>query len=301
MRGIFKDSNIFGKILQLLVVSLFCFFFGIIIGQQAGLAIDSELSSLRVLQTIYTVFSYLIPPFILAYFWTEEPPARYLHLDAKMTTKQILCIILLMVVAIPFINLLADLNNRIPLPDSLSDLETKMRLMEERATMQTEKLLYTNNIGGLLVNILLIAIIPAVSEELFFRGLLQGELMKWRNNLIMIWVSAFIFSAVHFQFYGFIPRMLLGAFFGYLLLWSRSLWLPILAHFLNNCIVVVFNYLRHNGYIHAEIDSYGTGSSWWLGCICGLLFFAGVFYIRKMLLQKQSPAILPNKNEAGII
>ena len=88
---------------------------------------------------------------------------------------------------------------------------------------------------------------------------------------IAIWITAFIFSAVHMQFYGFVPRMLLGALFGYMFVWTGSLWVPVLMHFVNNGIAVVVNYLIDNQGLASDsknwADTIGAGSTWWLGVL----------------------------------
>jgi len=91
--------------------------------------------------------------------------------------------------------------------------------------------------GALALNILIIAILPAFGEELIFRGVLQKILSDlFRNKHAAVWVTALFFSAVHLQFFGFLPRLILGLAFGYLYLWSGTLWLPIIAHFVNNAV-----------------------------------------------------------------
>ena len=135
--------------------------------------------------------------------------------------------------------------------------------------------------GGLIFNIILIAIIPALGEELFFRGALQGVMKAWKGAKLAIWITAIIFSAIHLQFYGFVPRMLLGAFFGYLLFWSENIWLPIIAHFVNNVLAVIFYYFKFNGYQVPDIDTIGTGNTLWLGIASGALAIFGFFQIRK--------------------
>ena len=95
-----------------------------------------------------------------------------------------------------------------------------------------------------------------------------------------IWLAAFIFSAIHFQFYGFVPRFLLGAFFGYLLVWSGNLWLPVLAHFTNNAVAIVFYYLKNNGFHVFDIDTLGTGNTLWIGYVSGLLTLIMIFLFR---------------------
>ena len=114
---------------------------------------------------------------------------------------------------------------------------------------------------------------------------LQPLLISDKKNIhVAVWVSAFVFSAIHMQFYGFIPRMLLGGLYGYLLFWSGSLWLPVIAHFVNNGLAVLVYYMRFNGTEMPDPDTLGLGEQWWLAvlsalCVSALLFF--LYKIRK--------------------
>ena len=106
---------------------------------------------------------------------------------------------------------------------------------------------------------LIIALIPAFGEELLFRGLIQKGLFKsWGNIHLAIWLSAFLFSALHLQFLGFIPRFLIGGLLGYLFFWSGSIWLPILAHFVNNATAVLLSFMINKGVINKELEEIGT-------------------------------------------
>ena len=148
------------------------------------------------------------------------------------------------------------------LPAFLKSIEDAMRAAEDRAALITEAFLKMNNISDLLINLIVVAVLPAIGEELLFRGVLQRLLGEWSKNIHAgIWISAFVFSAMHAQFYGFVPRMLLGALFGYLLVWSGSLWLPILAHFINNGSAVLFTYLFAKGTIQTNPDELGSSGS----------------------------------------
>jgi hypothetical protein len=135
-------------------------------------------------------------------------------------------------------------------------------------------------------NIFLIALIPAFGEELFFRGAVQGIIQEKMNVKFAIWITAIVFSAIHMQFYGFLPRMLLGAFFGYLLFWSENLWLPIAAHFTNNAVAIVFYYLKYNGYKLPDIDTVGTGNTLWLGLISAAFAIYGFFWFEKLVFRQ---------------
>lgn len=148
-----------------------------------------------------------------------------------------------------FLEYINDLNKSMALPSFLKDLEAWMLLKEQQMEELTKQLLVMSSINSFLVNMLMLAIIPAVGEELTFRGCLQKVLGRWTGNYhVAIWLTAIIFSSIHFQFYGFMPRMLLGALFGYLFVWSGSLWIPILGHFLNNAGAVITAYVyQQNG------------------------------------------------------
>jgi membrane protease YdiL (CAAX protease family) len=156
-----------------------------------------------------------------------------------------------------------------------------MQSSEVQIAEITEKMLNVSTLGALLFNVFLVAVVPALGEELFFRGTIQRLLSDWKGALFAIWITAFVFSAIHMQFYGFLPRMLLGAFLGYLLLWSGSLWLPIIAHFVNNSVAVVFYYLKFNGVKVIDVETIGTDDTLWLGIVSGIVCVFLGFLIRK--------------------
>lgn len=244
----------------------------------------NDINSTKVLLLLQSVGTFIAPPALLVYLWSTNPRV-HLQLDRKPGLTAVIAVMLLMAIIIPFINLLGNINQQLTLPESLSGLESWMQNTEEQAAKLAEQLLKVHTIGGLLVNLFLIAIIPALGEELFFRGALQRILHDWKGPIIAIWVAAFVFSTIHMQFYGFLPRFLLGAYFGYLLIWGKSLWLPILAHFTNNALAVIFYYLKNNGVQTFDIDKIGTGETMWLGIVSGICGVAGIYFIKK-LLQK---------------
>jgi membrane protease YdiL (CAAX protease family) len=172
------------------------------------------------------------------------------------------------------------------LPKSLAGFESWMKTSEQQATQFTEKLLKVHTINGLLLNIFVIAVAPAVGEELFFRGALQGVLKDWKGVRPAIWISAILFSTIHFQFYGFVPRLMMGASFGYLLVWSKNMWLPITAHFTNNVIAIIFYYLKLNGFRVPDIDAIGTGDTFGLGIASGLAATVSMYYLYRHFQKK---------------
>ena len=133
---------------------------------------------------------------------------------------------------------------------------------------------------GFLYNVVLMAIIPAIGEELLFRGVLMRQFKNWLKNIHWaIIITAFLFSALHMQFYGFIPRMLLGVLFGYLVWWSGSLWTSMLAHFINNLMAVIFYYLYNKQLISKSVDSFGATSATFVWAILSAIVVSGIIYI----------------------
>ena len=159
-------------------------------------------------------------------------------------------------------NFIVHCNESIVLPESLSHIEKAMKAMEEASRQQINILLGKPSIGSLIISILIVGVLTGIGEELFFRGGLQNILRTCpMNPHLAIWITAVIFSAMHFQFYGFIPRVLLGAFFGYLAFWSKSIWLPIFAHTLNNSLVVISSWLISRNTSNIDLNKIGTDFS----------------------------------------
>ena len=250
------------------------------------------LVGMKWLQLLQSVATFLLPALAGAYLWSNTP-MQWLHLNKKPSWQEALAAVVVMLLAIPGINLLSAWNQQMVLPEWMSGIEQWMRMQEDAAAQLTEQFLRVDTVGGLLVNIGLMALLPAVGEELTFRGVVQG--MFTRNKHVAIWATAAIFSFVHLQFYGFLPRMLLGAMFGYMLWWTGSLWVPMLMHFVNNCGAVVvafwaYNYLEEGS---AEmLDTIGTEDTILLGVfsICIVLIMMvmyGYFYSHGKILTNE--------------
>lgn len=156
---------------------------------------------------------------------------------------------------------------------------------EELAATFTKFITTFASPGEFLIGLFVIAVLPAIGEEFAFRGWLQPAIQKVSGNPhIAIWVSAFLFSALHMQFFGFVPRMLLGGLFGYLMYWSNNLWIPIIAHFVNNGLSVLMIYLHQIGKIKFDVDS--TEALPWMYVIPVTVIFVGLM----VQLKKQLTA-----------
>lgn len=163
--------------------------------------------------------------------------------------------IMVMLGGMLFNSLLIDWNSNVHFPEFLSGIEAKMRAMEDTAMDLTKFITDFDSFSEFLAGVLVIGVFAGLGEEFFFRGVLQPKLHAYTGNAhVGIWLTAFIFSAIHFQFYGFFPRMLLGAIFGYLYLYSGSLIYPIIAHILNNTVTVILVYLNKLGKVNFDIE-----------------------------------------------
>jgi len=158
-------------------------------------------------------------------------------------------VVVISICAMPAMEWITALNQEMVLPSFLKELENWMKQSEKNAMEATMAFLRMNTFWDYLLNIGMIALLPAIAEEMLFRGALQRTFLRLTGHPhVTIWLCAIIFSAIHMQFYGFLPRMLLGAGFGYLYYWTGSLWYTIFAHFLNNGYqVTVVWYMQMKG------------------------------------------------------
>lgn len=213
---------------------------------------------MRLLQLISAIGTFLFPALALAWLCSSNPK-EYLSIG-KMPKGHILLLTFLCVFLLtPSISLTGLLNKQMELPSFMEPIESWMRSQEETTEQLTLKLLAGGGIITLFFNLIVIAVAAGVTEEFLFRGALQRIIGNWtHNHHIIIWSAAIIFSAFHMQFFGFLPRMLLGAYFGYLLYWTRNIWIPVFAHFVNNAFAVIAmsdTQLKDNEFITGDIST----------------------------------------------
>ena len=277
-KGLFEDSLPFTQAIMLLFTMMTCFllftFIGMLfvplilgipfvelINSISGVNLLQNLNLMRYMQVLQHISLFIIPAFFAAYLFSGNTTG-YLRLSRPQTLKPAIwfgAALLLMLAAMPFINLIIALNEMVVFPESMAGLEQRLRFAEEAAQQMVKLFLNVDHAGGMLFNIFMIAFLPALGEELIFRGVIQKIFARWTGNIhVAIIVTGFLFSLFHLQFYGFFPRWLLGVMFGYLLVWSGSIWLPIFAHFVNNAVAVFFSYLIQKGMISETIEEIGA-------------------------------------------
>ena len=203
-----------------------------------------------------------VAPACAASFFISQTPMRMLGLNKSGNIRNILGIILMFVLVMPALNQVIWWNSQLSLPDALKDVETWMREMESNAAEMQSILLSSTTIGGLISSILVVGVLTGFAEEVFFRGALQRIISSnGMNPHMAIFIAAFIFSLLHFQFFGFVPRLILGMFFGYIFYWTGSIWASSIAHAINNSIVVVTLYLTNNGFDISNVEQFGVDTT----------------------------------------
>jgi membrane protease YdiL (CAAX protease family) len=215
-----------------------------------------EPGMLRFTQAVSAICMFLLPALLVALLCNNDP-AEYLFIkqfpDIKTTLLTFAGVLLLS----PAITLSGALNK--VMLDNWIELPPFLVHLEEEAEKFTALLLSDTGIVAVCLNLLVIAVIAALTEEFFFRGILLRIIGRWiKNHHAVIWSVALIFSVIHMQFYGLIPRMLLGAYLGYLLYWSKNIWVPVAAHFCNNAIAVIGTAnsdLKESSYLSGEIPA----------------------------------------------
>ena len=233
---------------------IFLFLIIFLIGTLIGAAVSKLFifegdTGMKIGQGIASIFMFVVPP-ILYYYITRKGN----RMQASLA---------LMFVSIPVTTTLTTWNESMHLGGAFSGIEKWMKELEETAQALTDKMTNVDTIGGLLLNLLVIALIPAVGEEMTFRGVIQQSLTRRMNPHIAIILSAAIFSFFHFQFFGFFPRLFLGILLGYMFYITGSLWTSILMHFVNNGAAVTLYYLGNIGVIE-DAEHWGETQNAWL-------------------------------------
>lgn len=230
----------------------------VIVGIISYISSGITTAALRIMTVLQDIVVFILPAIATAIMITRKPDS-FLSINCKPKAHQIILTVLAIVASIPAMNLIVQWNESISFPESLKAIEQWMKTSEESAATSVKLLLGGTSSLDLILSIMIVGILAGLSEELFFRGMLQKLFQTRPMNIhFAIWVTAIIFSVIHLQFYGFFPRMILGAFFGYLVWWSGSLWLPVIAHALNNTLVVVSQWMLEKGILVSDLSELGT-------------------------------------------
>jgi len=240
--------------------------------------------ALLIVQACSSLFGFVLSP-LAFYVFIEKKRVGEL-LSSKGIDPTLMLLVGGVVISFMVVNsVVIEWNMNLDLGIFSSAFEEWASAKEAQLKELTEYLTRFDNIGGLLVGILVIAVLPALGEEIVFRGLAQPMFHRLFNNPHAgIWVAAFLFSFIHLQFYGFFPRFLLGALFGYIYYWSGNLWYPIFAHFVNNGFTLVMLYMYQQQVTDMNVED--TESVPIYSALLALLATVTIlYYIRKKTVE----------------
>lgn len=290
---------------QLLLSMIFCYLLFTIlasilspaINAHAGLTYETSVFNsaepeqrqwLRLSLLINNLFSYAGTAFLTFWFIFRKNWAAAAGFKKLRSPTSALFSLLLFVAAVPLVIYVAWVNLQIPLPDWAVQDEAFTNLL-------IGTVLKMESPGEFLLALTTMALIPAIGEELLYRGVIQRGILGtfFKNHHLAIWIAAAIFSGSHFEFAGFLPRLILGVALGYAYYWSSSIWMPILLHFLFNGAQVVSTYLTGEFNPDTEMD---VVPSWWLGALGVVAFFAIICYVERNQL-----AAAAGEKEEGVI
>lgn len=243
-----------------------------------------------------------LPSFLFAYLAYPKPTS---YLGLQKTNVPLLLVLggIVMVSAMPFTAWLELINGRLPGTEG-------MKAFSKQYEQLSEMMLSGSTMGDLVLNLVVIAVTPALLEEIFFRGCLQQILLRWFNNkpLMPLLITAVVFSLFHFDMSGFIPRTFLGLLLGLGYYYSGSLWVPIIMHFLNNAVAVVGYFLYKQHYISVNLMEKAEHIPfvWIFSSLSAMLFFGWLFFRNGQaqlaweynddIPSPQQPTTAPNDN-----
>lgn len=240
-----------------------------------------SLTGIYVMESLSLIVVFGLSAYIGIRATEHTEPLKNVGFKTPLARRDALLITALTIAALPFVAYTEELNKMIPLPDIFIT-------MEKMALAITERLMNTSSYSRLIINIIVIAGIPAICEEFMFRGWIQRRLTDAMNHHIAILVGAIIFSTIHLQFQGFIPRLFLGLILGYVYFYTGSLWASALLHFLNNAFATIAAFLVYNKVFSDDFES-----SIPLAIASLAISITLLYYIRKSA-EKQNQRSLPN-------
>ena len=247
--------------------------------------------ALQAAQFLSSVCTFLLPAFITSWICSNQPK-DYLYIQGFPNIRILAVVCLTTFLLSPVVSLTGYFNAQMHLPQSLAAIEEWIKSTEELADALVQKMMAGKGIITFVINLFVIAFVAGVTEEFLFRGALLNIIrQKIKNPHVAIWIVAIVFSAIHLQFYGFVPRMILGAFLGYLVYWTHNIWVPVFAHFIYNAFAFIGmtnNSLKDNALFTDEIAPEDIR---WLSITAGLCLIAFFYCIRFVRRISSEPGV----------
>lgn len=252
-------------------------------------------NALKVIQVVSTIIIFFIPAFITARIASVKPFQR-LGFQPGVKINRAVAAILILFCALPLVGFLAEINKAIPITAGMKKVFDNM---ESQYAEQVKLMATFKTPVDYIIALFIIALMPAIVEELFFRGAMQSIFMRWFEiPWLVIFITGFIFSAIHFSWYGFIPRLALGMILGYIFYYTRNLWYSIIAHFFNNALMVTILYWQYTKDKKIDMEV-GDSAPWWAGAISAAFVIGLFLLLKKMSATKVAPDSIAVEDNEG--
>ena len=265
------------RLLLLLFTFIVGFFILSVISGIVGYKWGDSTPAMRIVAVMQDLLIFILPAVATAVMVTRQP-ADLMGMRGKTPLLPLLIAASVLVAGIPAMNEVIWPNNNLPLPD---DLYAAIKNMEDSAASMVQALQGPHDVPNLIVAVLIMGVLTGLAEELFFRGALQRIMITGGvNPHLAIWLAAAVFSIMHLPFLGFVPRLLLGAFFGYSFYWTRSIWVAVALHALNNTIYIVGQYVANGG--TSTVDDIGSNNDFLFVGISVALVITGMMVMHRI-------------------
>lgn len=250
----------------------------------------SNRSVLIFLQLIISLGTFIVPG-ILFMFLISYTPFKYIKANKLPSLLWIAATIPVVFTGTFAVDLLIRLTELIPFSSIDNALVKALLQAEEQSMKGYEAFLAFESLGGFLLIFILMAVMPAIGEELIFRGLIQNIFLKsYQNSHVAVGFSAFWFALVHAQLTNFFALMFMGIILGYLYYWTKNLWIPIIAHMFNNGLIVIISGTNKLGWTNYDIMN--SDALPWYFSILGVIIFILLFlWYKKFITKNHSTAI----------
>ena len=245
-------------------------------------------NALWIIQIVGTTTPIFSASFFYAYIIAKDPQ-DYIKPTFRFPLILLVLVFCIMFISSPLIEFLSNINQKMVLPPFLSGVQRWMKESEDAAQKMTTLLLHMNTVWNMIADVLVIGLLTAIAEEFMFRGVIQTIFVRWTKNYhVAVWITAILFSAFHMEFFGFLPRLMLGVLFGYFVVWSGSIWTSVWAHFINNGTAVVVTYLYQHKKITINPDDQHVFN--YTGYIISLVIVLFLLYVYRNITLSQQPA-----------
>ena len=258
---------------------------------------EDTIPFMKYIQALTSLGMFAVSAYISAWFFSKDP-FDYLGLRKKSALSVIFLVVLLTLLTLPMNNYFTYLNNKLNLPDSMNWLQTYFEDKELQMERIMIKMLEGGGIIALLVNLIVIAVIPSLGEELLFRGVLQKIFIHWTRSVhIGILITSFIFASFHFQFLSLLPRFVLGIILGYLFIYTANLWIPIIMHFVNNALGVVYYHFYYIDKADKTLEKIGTPGNELIYAFLSIIIVLIIMFVIRRISREKAKKIKVNSHQ----